>query len=152
VKTIITLAILVLLAAPLCHASVVIDVDTIKESVVFIYQANPDGAVETSQPRGTGFLVSIPLIKESARGYLLLVTARHILKPSWAGCAKEDPTRVYLRLNTKTYDPSGTQKGIDFVPVDLESNNTGPGVVVSSDDQVDAAVVLLNLNQFSAEQ
>jgi hypothetical protein len=151
VKTIITLEILVLFAAPFSHASVVIDVDTIKESVVFIYLANPNGAVETSKPLGTGSLVFIPL-KESEGGYLLLVTARHLLKPSWAACGNEDPTRVYLRLNTKTYDSTSTPKGIDFVPVDLESSDAGPGVVVSSDDQVDAAIVLLNLNDFSAQQ
>jgi hypothetical protein len=151
VNAIITVAIIVLLVAPSSHASVVSDVDIIKESAVFIYLADPNGAVDTSHPLGTGFLVSIPL-KESQPGYLILLTARHILKPSWAGCSNEDPARVYLRLNTKTYDPTSSQKGIDFVPVDLEGNNVGPGVVVSSDDQVDAAIVLLNLNHFSAEQ
>jgi hypothetical protein len=81
------------------------------------------------------------------QAYKLLVTARHLVDPKWAGCgianASQQIPKIFMRLNKKDYDPAKDAKGTVDVLLD-------DGVVaaktwfISEDQAVDAAVLLLN--------
>jgi Trypsin-like peptidase domain len=148
------LIILLLSASLPAHSSLTINADAIRRSVVFIYPAGDAGAVDATKPLGTGFLVFVPYKNTNGvgGGYLLLITARHILQPAWAGCPTANPDRVYLRLNSKKYDQATSQSGIVFVPVDLAGQDKHTKMVLSSDAQIDAAVVALNPTNVSLEK
>src|ERR1700733_11061091 len=74
------------------YGSLTINADAVRKSAIFIYPADSAGAVDAKKPLGTGFLVFVPYKTVSAGGgYLLLITARHILQPTWAGCPIADP-------------------------------------------------------------
>ena len=123
-------------------------VDAVDKMVVFIYAAKPDGAVDPSKPMGSGFLVLVPktgsenpLGKEAkTEGAMPLVTARHMFDPQWSFCPGPPPATVYLRVNTKNYNPKNDASGIAYVQINLITNNTRR-YLVSDDEEVDAAVI-----------
>jgi hypothetical protein len=91
---------LVIFAAcvPSALASINVNTEAIKKSVVYIYGGDNDGKkADPTRIMGTGFLVSVPLLSDAARHYNLLVTARHIVDPAWhiaqilnhGGCTSE---------------------------------------------------------------
>lgn len=129
-------------------AGITINADAIKESVVFIYPANDSGSVDAAKPLGTGFFVSVPN-KSRVGEYLFLFTARHVLDPSWAKCPNSKAlSKIYLRLNLKTFNSSSNETGIDFVPVALSGSDPHTKVFEPSDPQIDGVVVALNPNDF----
>lgn len=134
-------------ASVLCKAGLPINTDVVKKGVVFIFSAKPDGSPDTDRPLGTGFLVLVP--KKAALspddGFIFLVTARHIVDPDWVFCGP-NPARVYLRFNKTGYDPDKDESGVEYLPVDLRVNGRAT-YRVSSDDSVDAAVLLLNASK-----
>jgi hypothetical protein len=141
-------AALFMYASLAANAGLTINADAIKKTVVFIYPANSQGFADETNPLGTGFLVFVPF-KETPGGYLLLVTARHVLDPTWAGCPNSKPlSRIYLRLNLTQFDPTGSAKGVDFVRVDLVGSGPQKNESEPPDPQFDAAVVVLNANDF----
>jgi hypothetical protein len=125
------------------HATLTINTEAVKKSTVFIYPADASGGVDPKKPDGTGFLVLAP--RQDGKGsYILLLTARHVLNPTWAGCLISNPRRIYLRMNLKAYDPAKETVGTDFEAVDLLDSNNKEKYATSSDPQVDAAVIILN--------
>jgi hypothetical protein len=139
---------LIFLAAAVSHASLTINPDAVKRATVFIFPADANGKVDPTKPEGTAFLVSIPIVG-SNRSYIVLVTARHIPDPSWAGCNEPNPSTVFVRLNRKSYDPAKDATGVAYVRINLREPNGGLGYVVPSDDQIDAAAIPLKIADFS---
>jgi hypothetical protein len=138
----ILLTVMLIMTARTVHASLTINAEAIKKAVVFIYPSDAHGAADAARPLGTGFFVSVPA-KSGADEYVFLVTARHVLDPSWAGCASGLPAqKVFLRLNLKTFNPIGDERGVDFVPIDFVVGNKSR-LFESSDSQIDAAMLLL---------
>jgi hypothetical protein len=134
---------LVIFAAcvPSALASINVNTEAIKKSVVYIYGGDNDGKkADPTRIMGTGFLVSVPLLSDAARHYNLLVTARHIVDPAWAHCPDSQPRWLYLRMNKKEYDPKKDDSGVDFSPVKIVLNETW---LHHEDDAVDVAVVFL---------
>jgi hypothetical protein len=131
------------------QATININVEAVQKSVVFLYAARPDGIVDKNKPIGTGFLVGIPIKSDPKRSYAVLVTARHMVDPTWAKCGIANPSVVYMRLNKKTYTPGSDDPGFDFVPVPLIEQGT-PTWVHHTETDIDAAVVPFpkNVDQF----
>ncbi len=129
-------------------ASININTEVVKKSVVYIYGGDNEGKqADPTRILGTGFLVFAPVSSAENRGYYLLVTARHIFDPAWAHCPTSNPQWVYLRMNTKNYDPKKDESGIAFVSIRVTVNETW---LHHTDENVDVAVVLLNPKSFEA--
>ena len=128
-----------MLLSPLIRAITSLDVNFLNKTVVFFFRADANGNVLIHNQVATGFLLSIPR-KNAQPPYLLLVTARHVVDPVWEGCAVRNPTKLFLRVNKTHYDPSTTEPGLDYVPVNLEQNGTATWNK-SQDDSVDVAVL-----------
>jgi|SRR5581483_8989418 len=129
------------LAQPLASfATANINVDYVEKSVVFLYAA--DAAGNATAPLGTGFIVQVPLTSQPGRFYDLLVTARHMVDPRWAGCTG-GPTKIFLRLNKKNFDPAKDATGTEDLdlagPISVETT-----WIVSPDPNVDVAMRVLN--------
>jgi hypothetical protein len=135
------LAIILNLSLP-TQATININVDAVQKSVVFLYAADAQGAVDRNRPIGTGFLVGIPLKSDPKRSYAVLVTARHMFDPAWANCGVPNPSIIYMRLNKKSYTPSSNESGFDFVPINLVEQGV-PTWSHHTQDDIDAAVVSL---------
>lgn len=110
----------------------------LNKTVVFFFQADPAGNA-TDKLDATGFLVMVPSKFEPDK-YPLLVTARHVVDPVWAGCASTNPTRLFLRVNKMQFDPNIGGTGVSYIPVDLWKNGT-PTWHKSDDEDVDVAVL-----------
>lgn len=124
------------------QATININVDAVQKSVVFLYAADAQGAVDRNRPIGTGFLVGIPLKSDAKRLYAVLVTARHMFDPTWAKCGVANPNVIYMRLNKKSYTPNSSNSGFDFVPVQLVEQST-PLWLHHTEDDIDVAVMSL---------
>jgi hypothetical protein len=129
-----------------------INTEAVKQSVVFIYPAGPDGKANTSAPDATGFLVSVPTTDTPPKYYWFLVTARHVFDPQWTGCSNmgADPERVFVRVNMLHFDAAKDPTGVDYVELDLVSGATRL-FTVSSDDS-DAAVIVVNPSKFDVNK
>ena len=132
--------------APPTKATLNINTDVVKKSVVFIYAGDNVGNADPNRPMGTGFFVIVPLLSDPSKGYLLLVTARHVVDPAWAHCPDSQPQTIYLRLNTKNYDPQGDRAGFAYIRAPIMQD--GKPRWVSSDDSTDVAVFLLDAKVF----
>src|SRR5437879_4566213 len=122
-KRMLSLLLLALAAGLPSTASVNLNTEGVKKSVVYVYGGDNEGKqADPTKLLGTGFLVGVPLSSAENRGYVLLVTARHVLDPAWAHCPSFNPQWVYLRMNTKNYDPKKDEAGIGFVPIKLAVN------------------------------
>jgi hypothetical protein len=123
-------------------ARINIDTESVYKDVAFIYAADSSGqSANPSAPLGTGFFVQVPLKSDPAHSYTMFVTARHIVDPQWARCPAPNPTKLFLRLNTKNYDPTRDGTGTDFMAINLVSASGPMWVHDSSDDNVDVAVI-----------
>ncbi len=141
------------LATDALGSSISLDTAAVESSIVFIYPAIqnptvPDTAEnklipDKEHPLGTGFLVWIPK-KDKEGGYLVIVTARHIFEPSWAGCATPDPKSIFIRIEKKIDGASSAVGPVAYVPLQLEIGGRKQ-YFTSSNDQVDSAVVPINL-------
>lgn len=133
------------------YAELPINTAIIKKATVFIYSAGASGDVDATKPDGTGVLANVPRL-DHAGNYLLLLTARHVVSPSWLGCPTTDPHRIYLRLNLLNYDPNKNDKGVDFIPLDLIDPSGKQLYATSADAQVDGVVVGVPASSFSNKQ
>jgi hypothetical protein len=143
-----TLCALILLSTSCWRAQATININTdaVQKTVVFIYGSDAKGAVDQNQPMGTGFLVGVPLKSERQRLYPFLITARHILDPSWAKCGRSNPSVVYARVNKKDFTPDSGDPGFDFIPIKLLDNGM-PIWWHSVNDAVDVAVARFPIDQ-----
>jgi len=119
-----------------------INLETIRRSVVYLHIRDNLGQLKEA---GTGFLISVPTKSDPTRGYDLLVTARHIADPAWAGCPAQ-AGQLTAVFNRKDYNPAADATGtieVSLVPRPGTSIWTFP-----SDDSVDIAVTVLDGNQF----
>jgi hypothetical protein len=129
---------LMLVCSPL-QASININVDAVQKSVVFLYAADVTGAVDKNKPVGTGFLIAVPLKSDRSRSYTVLVTARHIFDPGWAGCPVANPNMIYARVNKKSKTANANSSGVEFIPLPLVSQGK-QNWFHHSDNEVDAAI------------
>jgi hypothetical protein len=121
------LFILLVFASPsLAQDGMPVKFDLIKRSIVFLYGALPSGEVNPTQPLATGFLVGVPLKSNPSKASILLVTARHVVDPGWATCSQRiNPTKIFMRLNKKEFDPSSSQSGVDYLPIEAPRDGSG---------------------------
>jgi hypothetical protein len=128
------------------QATININVDAVQKTVVFIYASDASGAVDRNRPMGTGFLVAVPHNADPNRFYSFLVTARHILDPTWAKCAQVNPAVVYARLNKKGFKQGSDDSGFDFIPIRLTDHGM-PTWSHHQGNDIDAAVMPISINQ-----
>jgi hypothetical protein len=114
-------------------ASLPINTDAIQKSVVFLYYTRPGGDPEV----GTGFLVEIPL-KGGKQAHWVLLTARHVVDPEWAGCPWHNPRSITLRMNTSDYKSGDDRSGIWEESIPLVPNDSW---LHHTNDDVDAALI-----------
>ena len=94
--------------------------DQFRKSIVFLYSSDATGQVDPSKPQATGFFVGVPLKSDPSKSFLFLITARHVVDPSWATCSRQsNPSKLFMRLNKKVFDPTTNQSGVEYVPLDL---------------------------------
>jgi hypothetical protein len=121
--------------------SLPINTEVLKKSVVFLYDLDPNLVINQSKMKvATGILVGIPSKDLPGQHYLAIVTARHVVEPTWAGCLGPNPQALYIRVNLKDYVPQGGKTGIWQGKIDLFFNGK-PIWMVNKDDRVDAAVI-----------
>jgi hypothetical protein len=172
----ITSALLFVFLGSLLNAQTARNADFLKKSVVSLYSLKPNSApscADLLKPKesqapltqeqisscvategtATGFLVMVPKKGLPFAGYLLLITARHVVDPEWAYCTVSDPKVMFIRLNKKDYDPNKDANGVNYYPVHLRDANEHPLYAIRDDnDEIDAAVVdLASLNLDQAE-
>ena len=134
--------IILLLAAPL-NASLPINTELIRKSVIFIYGGENRETPSSNRLLGTGFLVAFPLESNPEKMKIVLVTARHVIQPQWAGCRSANPHAIHLRVNKKTHDAENDESGVKylFLPLISEGRRTW---YAHTDDRVDVAVIPVN--------
>jgi hypothetical protein len=116
-----------------------LNVSVITKSIVFFFASDPAGKVAKDKLVATGFLVMVPN-KNGKDAYPLLVTARHVVDPVWAGCELGNPKRLYIRVNNMRFDPNSGSPGVNYLPIDLTANGSATWLK-SDDDSVDVAVL-----------
>jgi hypothetical protein len=119
-----------------------IDTNIVKKSIVFLTYPRNDGQTEAA----TGFLVQIPVRNDSAHGHTVIITARHVIDPEWAGCSWKNPESLIVRVNTKDYDPATSPTGAwqQAFPLNLNGKKMW---LKSSDDRIDIAVIPIINNE-----
>ena len=116
-----------------------VNYEVIRKSVVFIYARGADGQ---TQPAGTGFLISIPTKSNQNKVYVILVTARHMVDPSWLGCQTIN-FELVARFNKKSFDPKSNDQGT--VDYDFRDDSLkGLNWIVPLDNSVDIAYRILD--------
>jgi hypothetical protein len=142
-RTIWVLCIAALAFTEMCYplrASININVKAVEKTVVFLYSSDVTGAVDTTKPIGTGFLVGVPLKSNPDQARIVLVTARHMIDPVWAHCAgQRNPTVIYARVNKKPDSSQPSSDGVKFVQIPLTADGK-PTWIHPTDDAVDAAI------------
>jgi len=116
--------------------------DDLKKAVVFIYKQ--DGAsISQYAPDGTGFLVGIPMSAQPNRGWVYLVTAKHVLHTDANNPNSSLFPRLYVRLNLK----SGNS---ELRPMDISTSGPLQTVFLHSDESVDIAVIPLRIENLES--
>jgi hypothetical protein len=121
------------------HAVTSLNVSVVTKSVVFFFASDPTGNVNKEELVATGFLVLVPN-RSGGDAYPLLVTARHVVDPVWAGCESVNPVRLFIRVNNMHYDPNSDPTGVSYLPIDLIANGSATWHK-SDDENVDVAVL-----------
>lgn len=116
-----------------------IDTNIINKSVVFFFESDSSGQVLANKQAATGFLIVVP-DKTGQKGFFFLVTARHVVDPLWAGCTRMNPSRIFVRVNNKQFDPKANETGISYIAVELIKNGAATWLR-SDNDNVDVAVL-----------
>lgn len=109
----------------------------IPRAVLFLYAGN---SAEEVIPSGTAFIVTVPQSGDPSRFLRFLITARHLVDPTWAKC---EPPNVHLSIRFNKRDGSGTS----LVPLDL-SPKLGKVLYVPKDPHSDVAAILLRPQLF----
>jgi hypothetical protein len=128
-----TVCFIVFISSCAAQSAFNINLDAIRQSVVVLHIVDSNGTLKEA---GTGFLIVVPTKSDPNQGYELLVTARHIVDPLWAGCPATTDSLVAL-FNKKDFDPNRDSKGTVEVPLSREW-------MYPSDDSADVAVTILN--------
>lgn len=110
-----------------------INVDAVRQSVVFLHIVDFGGQLKEA---GTGFLLFVPTRANPQQGYLLLVTARHIVRPEWAGCPPSSDALIAV-FNKKVFDPKNDTIGTVELPLSRDW-------IFPDEDSADVAVTILN--------
>jgi hypothetical protein len=121
------------------HAMTSLNISVVTKSIVFFFASDPAGNVIKDKLVATGFLVLVPN-RGGENTYPLLVTARHVVDPVWAGCEVSNPTRLYIRVNNMHFDRNSNSPGVSYLPVDLTANGSATWLK-SDDESVDVAVL-----------
>ena len=87
-------------------------------------------------------MLSLPLKNDATHGHIVIVTARHVVDPEWAGCSWRNPDAVIVRVNTKGYQPGVSPTGVWQTSFPLILNGQRLWLA-HSDDRVDVAVIPL---------
>lgn len=123
----------------IARATTSLDTSFVARTVVFFFAADLQGHVQKDHLVATGFLIIVP--NQAGRDtYPLLVTARHVVDPAWAGCQTPNPSRLFLRVNNMHYESHQAEPGVSYIPVDLLQNSKRTWTK-SDDDTVDVAVL-----------
>lgn len=123
--------------------------EDLQRAVTFLFM----GGKAEEQPTATGFIVGVPVEAEHDDGRRFakfLVSARHVLNPSWAHLP--DPISLYARFNLK--GKKGTTK--------LQLPPAGSPLLIEPDDDTDIAaavviipdewdVIMINAEDFMSE-
>lgn len=136
------IVILVLVCRPgidIARATTSLDTGFVARSVVFFFGADRAGNVQKDNLVATGFLVIVPN-QAGQDTYPLIVTARHVVDPEWAGCQTPNPSRLFLRVNNMHYEAHQAELGVSYLAVDLLHNGQ-PTWTRSDDNTVDVAVL-----------
>jgi hypothetical protein len=146
VRTLVLGTLLTLLcASAIGQGAFPVNFEAIRKSIVFIYARGANGQ---TQPDGTGFLVGVPSKTRHNRKYIFLVTARHIVDPSWTGCPANNQG-IIARFNKKVFDPKTDDSGT--VDYDLPGDSSkGFKWFMPNDDSADLAFILLNAGKVDA--
>ena len=139
------------LSLPAQQSAFQVNYEIIRKSVVFIYAQGANGQ---SQPDGTAFLLGARLKSDPTKGYTILVTARHMVDPSWDGCSKEAPNLV-ARFNKKDFNPDveGSVGTVDYgLPRIGDSKNEAKWMnwVFPTDESADVAFTVLNVGKLAS--
>jgi hypothetical protein len=135
---ILLMCILFIASSEISHAITSIDTNFVNRNVVFFFEADAAGHVMKDKHFATGFLLTVPS-RSSSTGYNFLVTARHVVDQVWSGCAAQNRSRLFLRINKMRFDPKTDESGVDYLPIDLVQN--GNPTWQNSDENVDVAVL-----------
>jgi len=132
---------MILSAAPfgIAHAITSLNIPVVTKSIVFFFASDPAGNVIKDRLVATGFLVLVPN-KAGENTYPLLVTARHVVDPVWAGCDRSNPAKLYIRVNNMHFDLNADQTGVSYLPIGLTINGA-VSWLKSKDESVDVAVL-----------
>jgi len=118
----------------------------VQKSLVYLFQAAPVGNADQKTSFGTGFLVRIPLRSNPNAGYIVLVTARHIVDPAWDHCPEIEPQDIFVRFNKKAYDHTTDESGVVYANVQLSAHGV-PAWRHPVEEDADVAVVLLDAKE-----
>jgi hypothetical protein len=145
-------AVLLVTVAWQARATININVNAVQKTVVFIYASDANGGVDRNKPLGTGFLVGVPTNTDPNKFYSFLLTARHMLDPTWAKCPQVNPTVIYARLNKSGFVQGSADSGLDFVRIQLTERGMPTWSHHPSND-IDAAVIpiAIDQNQFDVQ-
>ncbi len=122
-------------------SSMPFNVGTVLKSVVFLYYPK-----EIGFEVGTGFLVEIPSKADPKRTSVVLVTARHIVDPKWAGCSWANPFALHAMVNVKNFKYGQTRDAVDELQLDL-AEGAKRTWYASTNERTDAAVLPLTERQ-----
>jgi len=96
-----------------------INTDVVKKSIVFLLYSRSDSQ---KTEVGTGFLLAVPVKNDPTRRHSVIITARHIVDPEWAGCSWKNPDALTVRVNTKDYQPGVSPTGVWQTSFQLNMN------------------------------
>jgi hypothetical protein len=123
--------------AQVAGSSMPFNVGTVLKSVVFLYYPTDTG-IEV----GTGFLVQLPPKNPRDESSVVIVTARHIVDPKWAGCKMANPVVIHARVNAKNFKPGVTNEDDAVDVVDLALGTAADRHwYAHPNDRVDVAVI-----------
>jgi hypothetical protein len=104
---------------------------------VFLFYPRSDNGKEEV---GTGFLLQVLVKNDPAHQHAVVVTARHVVDPEWAGCPWKNPATLTVRVNARGYQSGVSSTGIWQEALPLNVN--GQRMWLSHpDDRVDVAVI-----------
>lgn len=110
-----------------------INLDVIRNSVVFLHEKDADGKLIGG---GTAFMLVVPSKASPGFGYYVLVTARHIADPPWANCPAITGT-LFVVFNTKANGPAQSGSAVEIPLIN-------PVWSYPSDDSADVAVTVID--------
>jgi hypothetical protein len=115
----------------IARATTSLDTGFVARSVFFFFAADRAGHVQKNDLVATGFLIMVSN-QAGQDAYPLLVTARHVVDPEWAGCGTPNPSRLFLRVNNMHYESHQVEVGVSYLPVDLLDNGRQTWIKVTT--------------------